>query len=113
MSSTKELKAIWDGKPEGATHFIKNSEYKYWKLTYMNGYQAFIETTGNWINVMPGKLYSIRSLSDIETIIRLQAENVELLEIVSEFVSLVEKAELEALTPATSLKKPLAKGESK
>jgi len=61
--------------PEGATHYIKNGNYEYWKLTYINGYQAFTHTTKNLINVMPDKLYNIRSLADIRRIAELEQDN--------------------------------------
>ena len=61
--------------PDGSTHYIKNGEYKYWRLTYINGYQAFTNKTGNLINVMPSKLYNLRSLSDIRRIVELEKQN--------------------------------------
>lgn len=69
--STEELKAIIENAPEGATHYNKKGEYKYLKLTYFSGYQAFT-SSGNLLSVSPDKLYCLRSLSDIKEIVELR-----------------------------------------
>ena len=79
METLEQLKEIVKNAPEGATHYNKKGEYKYLKLTYFNGYQAFVNGEST-INVMPNKLYGLRSLSDINRIIELTKENNELYE---------------------------------
>ena len=70
METIQQLKAIANNAPEGATHYNKEGDYKYLNLTRFSGNQAFTSNE-NLINIMPNKLYGLRSLSDINRIIEL------------------------------------------